>query len=324
MRIGILLLNKTLFFLGGICLFGVSNMAAADYTNEDYEETPDWIEKPRVLVGEVVNDMTRTMDDFFSQNNDDIVNESYLKLRLGQGIEENGHTFSRNDLKLKIDLPKTENRWSLIFETDPDEFESLEEQNQNRKSDNTSIRNTDGTIGAVRVMLNEWNHWRSDFDVGLKAPLPLNSFVRFNLNRNYRVNEHWRAHIRHSVYYFHNEGFGERSRFDLHRQLSNTWFFTNFMDMQWQHEEEDLEFGEIISFQQRATRRDTFTYRSGIFYEEHPGTHVKSYFVDVRYRRRLHSDWLYGEIIPDITWSKVNNFNRLASINFRLEIYFRQ
>ncbi len=323
MRLLVLLQKKAFFFLAGLCLWGDAGLVVAAYSDENYEETPAWIEAPRLFVSKAIKAMTGSVDDFLSQDDEDIVNESYLKLRLAQVLEEGGHTYPKNDLKLKVDLPKTENRWALIFETDPDEFESLEEQNQNRESDDNSIRNTDGSVGALRVMLDEWNNWKSDFDVGVKAPLPLNSFVRFNMQRGYKLNEAWSARVRHSVYYFHEEGFGERSRFNLHRRLGEDWSFTNLMDMQWRHEGQELEFGEIVSFHHSASGRDAFTYRAGGFYEEHPGSHVKSYFVDVRYRRRLHSNWLYGEIIPDVTWAEANDFNDLASISFRLEVYFR-
>ena len=83
-----------------------------------------------------------------------------------------------------------------------------------------------------------------------------------------------------------------------------------------------LEFSEVVTFQHRLTERDTFLYRTGIFYQEHPDPHTQSYFVDTIYRRRLHEDWLYGEVIPSVTWAEVNNFHSLATLTFRLDIIF--
>ena len=80
---------------------------AGNYSEENYEETPQWIETPRLFVSKTVKAMTGAVDDFLSQDDLLIINESYLKLRMGRVMEEGGHTFLKNDLKLKVDLPKS-------------------------------------------------------------------------------------------------------------------------------------------------------------------------------------------------------------------------
>lgn len=239
-------------------------------------------------------------------------------------FEEGGEHYLQNDLKLKLDLPKTEGRLKLVFDSDPDEFESLEEQNQEKESDEQTLSDTDGTTGALRIVLDEWYRWRPDLDIGLRAPLPLDSFIRFTLRRRFQLTDTWRMGIRHSVYHFHSNGFGARSRFRVGRPLTDNLFFTNTTEMQWQNQGALLELDNIVALRQRLNEKATATYRTGIFVEEHPDPHTQSYFVDLTYRQLLYKDWVYGVVRPAITWEEETDFEAVTSLTLRLELFFRE
>ncbi len=285
-------------------------------------KTYQWIESSRRYVGSAVQKLTGSVDNFLSGDKTIIESESYIRLRLGYIFEEGGHTYPNNNIRLKVDLPKTRYRWSLIFETDPDEFETLEQQQQDNKTREQALQTTDGSIGAIRFILNDWRYWKNDFDVGVKAPLPLNPFVRFNMRRRYQITDFWSANLKHSVYYFDHEGFGEHSTFSLERPLDPDWTFFNVINMQWHDVDQILEFSEVVTFQHILTERDVFLYRTGAFYQDHPVSHLQSYFVDASYRRRLYEHWLYGEVVPSVVWSEVHDFDAIAALTFRVEIIF--
>lgn len=296
---------------------------------EDGEETItisgkkyQWVESSRRYLGQAVKAMTSSVDSYLSSDKTFVENDSLLRLRLGYVFLEDGQTHPNNDIKLKVDLPKTKNKWSLIFETAPEELQSLEEQKMDSKGTEQAFQTTDGSIGALRFMLNDWRHWENDFDLGVKMPLPLNPFVRFNTKRRYQINKNWGANIKHSLYYFREEKFGEHTRVLFDRPLNPSWTFFNGIDLRWQDEGNVLEYADVFIFEHRPTDRDVFSYRTGAFYQEHPKPHLQSYFVDMVYRRRLYSHWLYGEVTPSVTWSETDNFNDMAGLTFRLEVIF--
>jgi hypothetical protein len=284
-------------------------------------KTYHWIETTRRYVGRTVQKIGGSVDGYLSKDQETVVNESYVRLRLGYVAEESGHAYPNNDIKLKIDLPKSENRWSLIFETDPNDLDSLQDQ-QDTKAKERAFSNADGSIGAIKFVLNDWRYWKNDFDVGVKTPLPLESFVRFNMNRQYQITPKWTARLKHSIYFFHQDGLGERSTLTFIRPIDSEWTFLNTTNLRWQHDEEILEYADIVAFQRILTDRDTLLYRIGGFYQDHPKSVLQSYFVDTIYRRRVHEDWLFLEVIPSITRSAENNYDALTSITFRLEVIF--
>lgn len=285
-------------------------------------KTYQWIDATRRYVGDAVQSISGSVDNFLARDASVNNNESYVRLRLGYVTEEGGHAYPNNNIKLKVDLPKTSHKWSLVFESDPDELESLEEQQQDHKDPRRALEDTDGSIGAIRFMLNDWRHWENDIDVGIKAPYPFDPFVRFSTKRRYQLSPEWAVGIRHAIYYFSRDGFGERSNVLFSRPLDSSWTFFNSLDMRWQDEGQLLEFGEVLMFQQVYTERDTFLYRTGAFYQDHPRSALQSYFIDMTYRRRLHAHWLYGEIIPGVTWPASTDFKSVAALTLRLEVVF--
>lgn len=310
-------------------LLADEDTAAPDAVTADESErrpiiVSEQVELGRYYLAHGVQLVTGAVDDFLSQDETLILNDSYLYLRLGQVFEEGGNHYDKNDISLKVDLPKTENRLMLVITSDPDEFESLEEQNQDRQSDEQTIRNTDGTTGALRFVLDEWHSWNPDLDIGLKAPLPLDPFIRLTLRRRYGLGDYWMGAMRHSVYHFHQEGFGEKSRFLAGRPLGENYFFTGQVEMQWQGEGGILEFDNVVSLRHYISKRNVLTYSTGVFVEEHPDPHTRSYYVDASLRRRLYKDWVYGVIRPAVTWEEETDFEAVVSLTLRLEAYFRE
>ena len=54
-----------------------------------------------------------------------------------------------------------------------------------------------------------------------------------------------------------------------------------------------------------------------------PATEMTAYEVRIVRRRLLYRDWLYGEIIPRITWEREDDFEPNPSIGVLLEMNFR-
>ncbi|MEP2615137.1 MAG: hypothetical protein ABJH31_13660, partial [Marinobacter alexandrii] len=47
-----------------------------------------------------------------------------------------------------------------------------------------------------------------------------------------------------------------------------------------------------------------------------------SAFADLTWRYRLHSDWVYTELIPALEFPRDESFKDRASVLFRIELYF--
>ena len=53
-----------------------------------------------------------------------------------------------------------------------------------------------------------------------------------------------------------------------------------------------------------------------------PSWRATSAFGDVTFRYRLHSNWLYAELIPALEFPREDSFKDRASVVFRVEMFF--
>ncbi len=65
-----------------------------------------------------------------------------------------------------------------------------------------------------------------------------------------------------------------------------------------------------------------FTPRLGVLGESKPGWRTTSAFGDVTFRYRLHSNWLFAELIPALEFPREDSFKDRASLIFRVEMFF--
>jgi hypothetical protein len=54
----------------------------------------------------------------------------------------------------------------------------------------------------------------------------------------------------------------------------------------------------------------------------HPSHRLEAVTLSVRYRQRLWRDWLYYEVVPQLSFPREENFDITPGINLRLEMLF--
>ncbi|MDH5778809.1 MAG: hypothetical protein OEZ33_11395, partial [Gammaproteobacteria bacterium] len=53
-----------------------------------------------------------------------------------------------------------------------------------------------------------------------------------------------------------------------------------------------------------------------------PTVHATSYLFNIRYRQRIHKDWLYAELRPEIVYKRENDFHPEPSLIFQIDMVF--
>lgn len=282
-----------------------------------------WVEDSRRYVSGVVGGVASAVDSYISEDDRVVHNKSYVRLRMGETWQNGGNFIRKSDIKLKVDFPKSKDRVGIVFDTSPEEFESLEQQNRISGTGDQLIQDQGSATAALRFVWNGWNAWQPSLDAGIKGASPVNPFVRFRFSKSFAISPQWRLLSNNELYTYYQDGFSEQSSLSFIRPIGESVFFVNKQEVRWVHDRRLLNFANISSFTHAYDERKVFTYRAGAFYEEKPDPHLTSYFIDFSYRHRLHEDWLYVELIPSLTWPEDEDFNKVAELTLRFELYFR-
>lgn len=307
--------------VAGLMLWPVTAFAATTGPSQ-----PEWwIDRGQLYIGGTLESIGAGVDTFISRNPAPVDNETYLRVRLARVFAEGGESSPRHDFNLSSDLPKTRGRLKLIIQSERDDFESLVEQQADDSTARSSVDDEeDNDIeAALRYVWPGAPQWNPDLEIGIRSRLPLDPFVKMRIRRDFVLSDNWRFRNRHELFYYHQNGLGERSLLEFSRPLGESWFFSNSTGLQWAEREGRLEYDNIVSLIHFHRDNKRYIYRTGFFSQQQPRSQLLGYFVEAVYRRRLYKELLYAELTPGVRWLRENDFKDQTTLTFRLLMYFK-
>ncbi len=216
-------------------------------------------------------------------------------------------------VRARINLPNMGRRVSLVVGADDDaDFDESVDDSPD-----------DGIIG-LQFFMKESTRWNTSLSVGVKfndfagfvgprarymGVLGQKGSYRFTQTVRWQTNNYWQFN----------------TRLDLNRVISDSLFFRQTFDGRWRGERSEKEGyrTRISSFlTQRVGSVSGLQYEFSTVFHTEPDTHVDEYVVAVRYRKRTKRDWLYYEIIPQISFEDEFDYTFNPGIRLRLEFFY--
>lgn len=248
-------------------------------------------------------------------------NQSYLRLGFATESEYGDPAQLDPEARFRLDIPTVEEKLRLVIESESDELIPLAERRRNRQLTEEERSETEAT-GALRYLSEVGDAINLSNDVGVRLRFPTDAFWRVTADKRWQLDDNWGLKAEQRLYYFHQDGWGTRTSFGAGRSLGNGWKFLSASEMEWVHEERKFEMAQTFNFHKRLNNRATLGPRLGMLGESQPNWRQTSIFADLTYRYRLHSDWLYGEIIPAMEFPRDESFKDRGSLVLRIELYF--
>jgi hypothetical protein len=285
---------------------------------------PDLI--PRILMLEPLNDqhevasqgvaqLANWLDSFFANDlSFDESQKSQVKLNLLQITEEGNKPRYEVRLQGKLTLPHTQERLNILFESDPEDNNSI---------NNTvigAVESTDQSLGLRYVQYSsEW--FRAHTDAGIRFHSGLDSFVRFRLRGLYITGD-WQFRAAETLFWRDSTGPGETSRLDIERRLSEDYLFRSTSQATWLDETQQYDMGQDFYLIHNINKYRGIIYRTGLTAISEPDVHTTAYILSVKLRQQIHRNWLFFEINPQIIYPEEDHFHSRPSLTFKLEIVF--
>lgn len=279
-----------------------------------------WLVETRNYWGKVVGSTGNRLDAFFA--GEDLIgktNNSFVKVGMEFQQFKSGHSYLEPKIKFRLDLPTLEEKLRLVFESDPAEDQTIEEQKRAQGSDRDNKDLKDSTVGALDFALKPRLNWRASTGVGIKFGNPIDPFWRYRVRGIYALNKIWELSSQHSVYFFHDKGWGTKA--ELTWQRDGPWFvFRQTTDGRYNYDDRRWELGHTYSFLKEIDTKRAINYQVGIIAETQPEVQATGYFVHAIYRRKLHKSWLFYEMIPEIYYPKDEDWRLSPSITVKIEM----
>lgn len=264
----------------------------------------EWLIDKRDEWSKDISSLAINIDRFFAGDEAREQNESYVRLRAGSIWRRDGDISSDSDIKVKLDLPGSKRRWKLLFESDPDEFSDLETQTRSTPIDNRQFTDTEGSTGALRFVVDEKSKWKKDFDVGVRGSTPLDTFARYQLRRNHKINEDWALYFKESIYIFHSDGWGQKTSISFERLITENYLWRNRIETKFKDEKNELQTAFVMSTLHVLDDSRAIDYSVGVLVNNRPVSQTTAYFINTTFRKRLYKDWLFFDIRPELAFRR--------------------
>jgi len=287
----------------------------------------DSMEAPRdYLSGKIVS-LANYLDRFFGGNRHyQESNESVVQLDLtrvaGYGGDRKFNLAARANLR----LPATEGRLHLLLETDPEQNTTEPTQDQTILNNKTvtpgsQVASSGSVALAARYETPADNVWHFSTDGGLKFPIPVKPFVRSRGSFSAPMGA-WRLKAAESVYWFNTLGVGETTQLDLERFISEPILFRATSVATWLNDKQNFDLRQDLSVYHTLNDRTAILYQASAIGISNPQYQLNEYVVLMLYRYRLHKDWMFLELSPQLHFPKIYNFKSSPALSMRLEVLF--
>ncbi|MAY38844.1 MAG: hypothetical protein CMN82_08585 [Spongiibacter sp.] len=266
-----------------------------------------------------------TMDRYFSSQAppNDYVNESYIRIQLRETVEEQGELGTDARIKAKFDLPNTEKKAKLFFNSDADNDSNLEDRTRSNSTDER-IRREESVAGLEFTPDSEWHKWKRSNRIGIRVRAPLVPFARTRLRRPFNDWGLWRREFQQEFWWYRDRGWGATSEYDMRRPLWGASQLRYFTVLEFEDNKDYWDHLQMLALSTDLTDRTSIEYRGGVLFNTENDARLTAYFVGINYRKRIHEDWVFLTVSPESYFAREDGWDAEASLTFRLDVYFSE
>lgn len=250
-------------------------------------------------------------------------NDSVLQLDVVRMFGYTGEHRFVLSARANVRLPIAEQKLHLLIETDPEQntvSDSKQTQLQPQPANQQAA--PQGLAAALRYVKAEAERWHLSADAGLKfRGFKTEPFVRTRAGLEIPMGE-WRAKLAETVFWFNSIGAGETTQLDFERTLSETVLLRATSNATWLHETQNFDMRQDLTAFHQLDERTALLYQASVIGVSKPHAQVTDYVLLMSYRYRLHREWMYFDISPQLHFPRERSFRASPLLSMRLEILF--
>lgn len=279
------------------------------------------MDAPRDYLSEKIVAFTREVDQFFGderyfQEN----NKSVIQLNLNETLMQGGTHPFRIEGQAKLDLPAAQRRFQFVLEVNPEQ-KTAGEVTKDQPVTPRESATADKYAASLRYEKSEESLWHFSSDAGIKFQFPLDPFVRTRGSYAFQI-EKWRLKLAESVFWFSTIGLGETTQLDMERVLSTSVLFRSTSTATCMETTQNCDLRQDLSFYHTLNERSAVVYQASVLGVSKPALQTTAYVLLMRYRYRLHKEWMYFEVSPQLNFPRTDDFRLNALLLLRLEMLF--
>lgn len=300
----------SIIFLGPISSF-------AEEEKKDNPPSTTVIDKAHQQVSSTILLISNRIDSFFgSQRGDDEANGSRLRLFYDTTYQQNQRANSKADIRFTLRLPTLENFFKLDFKREGGVTPPTNEELEKAESQSTPPDPT------PKQLLIQASKWTFNFNAGLRLDIPPNIFARARLRRTFTLFNAFEFNPTQEATWFREEGFGLNFTHDLDYPITNDLLFRIVNSAFWRDETDLITTSHGPTLFHQLSSRRAISYSAQAQGVGRPFFYINAYVGSINYRQLVHSNWMFFNFSPSVSFPKDNDWKEVYTLFIRLEAVF--
>jgi len=297
--------------------------ATSELGEESARSLLEELDEPRDYLSLEVVDFSTRIDHFFGDERYfQEHNKSVIQLETSELMEAAGNNTLTFDGQAKLDLPAAQRRFQLVLESNPEKRTTVDNKKNEQVITQSNVASSDKYAASLRIdKAPEESPWHFSADAGAKVQFPLDPFVRTRGSYSLPVYD-WRFKLAETVFWFGTIGLGETTQFDLEHILSKPVLFRASTNATCYDEPKHCDLRQDLSVFHTLDERSALVYQLSVLGTNQPAYTETAYILLLRYRYRLHRDWIFLEATPQLNFPKTDDFKMNPALFLRLEMLF--
>jgi len=281
----------------------------------------DSMDISRNYLSDKIVDYSKRMDQFFGDKRYlEDHNNSIIMLETSTTMEAGGNVASAFNGIAKLDLPAAQRRFQLVLESDP-ENNTAGDVTQGQPVVAKKPVATKRLAASLRFEKAEKKHWYFSSETGIIAQFPLDPFARLRGRYESPIGD-WRLNVAETVFWFSTIGLGETTQIDMEHILSEPVLFRATSTATCFEEPQNCGLRQDFSILQTLNEHTGLIYEASVLGSNKPQLEETAYVLQLRYRYRVHREWIFVEVNPQLNFPRTDEYKLNAVLFLKLEMIF--
>jgi len=274
----------------------------------------EFLETTHVSLSGSVYNIANHIDTFFADERiDEESQTSHLHIRLGAKLADGGHSEFKQRVKMNLELPRAERRLQIVLDSlfeddDADEIVTFDDD-------------ADATVLGLRYVFSKASRNRFQTRVGLRFRPEPDPNIKIRWSSLFPLGK-WAFRPTQFLEWESRDGFGETTRLDLDRKLSEKALFRVRGELTWAETSSGLEFGNSLSYSRTLSKLSGFKIALGSEGRIRPSPEISKGYLKFVYRRAIYKNWLFLQVEPSLDLPEEDNYALCPGIMFYMEGIF--
>jgi hypothetical protein len=273
------------------------------------------------VIGTGIRDFVRGVDAFFADEKLTYENSgSYVRLTVDSAWFARDSSGFFAGIRARLRLPRSSEKYKLIIENSPEQ--SRNDLDPQIEDTLVAAADKQDYFAGIQAVGGSEKRWRYRSGIGFKLGSPVESYLRWGSWREFLF-EDSTVRLEATIYRYSDFGMRYLTAVEYSHHLPPDLLFRSRTQADWSEVNRYYDTQQVFSLYKALSAKRQLVLQAGAYAVTEPVFQVTDYRLSLSLRHSLRKKYLFVELIPQIRYQNIHDFQPERGVILRLEWVFQ-